>query len=192
MSNIDFTLFIDAHSWWKCKGFNNKVVPSYVDDDAMDHTCPEDVTDLRIVQNGKYAVASAEQSFLQLDKEGRLEDGSWMAVTPCFRDEMVLDDIHFNIFLKMELFRSATSKKNAEKISHEIAKDAISMFTLLGIPRDVLFLVKTPIGYDVYCDDMEIGSYGARKTLTGKWYAYGTGLAEPRTSIAIQKYRGNE
>lgn len=49
---------------------------------------------------------------------------------------------------------------------------------------DRLKVVDTDIGFDVEYDGLELGSFGTRQTITGKWYVYGTGLAEPRYSMA--------
>jgi hypothetical protein len=48
-----------------------------------------------------------------------------------------------------------------------------------------LTIVKTEIGHDIELNGIEIGSYGWRQNQDIIW-AYGTGLAEPRFSIANQ------
>jgi hypothetical protein len=48
-----------------------------------------------------------------------------------------------------------------------------------------LNIVQTEIGHDIELNSIEIGSYGWRQHRDIIW-AYGTGLAEPRFSIANQ------
>ena len=47
--------------------------------------------------------------------------------------------------------------------------------------------VKTDEGYDLEINGIEVGSYGARYHAKIGWWAYGTGLAEPRYTTAMNK-----
>ena len=47
-------------------------------------------------------MASAEQSFLELFLNKKIEYGRYCGITPCFRDETV-DYLHNNFFMKVEL-----------------------------------------------------------------------------------------
>ena len=66
----------------------------------------------------------------------------------------------------------------AEKMSKFFSK-TYGMPTHLG---------ETEEGWDVMYDNLELGSFGVRRTITGKSYIYGTGLAEPRASIALSRF----
>lgn len=182
--NIDLNLIYEAINFYGCKLAK---VPYLVDSDIMDHTCPSWVRDQRLTHsNGKQYVASAEQSFLQMEKDGKLSlsDEPMVALTPCFRDEAILDDTHLNIFLKLEIF-----EYNPVEIN--VASDlcwATSMQKFFLSQGLLTHILKTDIGYDVMTKDgLELGSFGYRLTPKGIPYVYGTGLAEPRASIALQK-----
>ena len=184
---MNVQLIRDAIQWWSL-WFEAKKVPALVDPDVMDHTCPPGVHDCRMY--GKYpdtVVASAEQSFLQLEKEGKLKPGRWMALTPCYRDEAILDEIHLPVFLKLELMKLSDdsnfyTRTDALWIAGKMQKFLKEFYAL---PTEV---IETEEGFDVMYEDLELGSYGVRKTLKGKSYVYGTGLAEPRTSIALERF----
>lgn len=178
----------DAISWWR-RWFEPKRVPALVDPDVMTHTCPPGVHDGRLYGAGTdTVVASAEQSFLQLEKDGELESGNWMALTPCYRDEPVLDETHLPVFLKLELIRLADdanfyTRSEALWLAGKMQKFFEEFY---GMPTNV---VETEDGWDVMYEDLELGSFGVRRTLRGKSYIYGTGLAEPRASIALLRFK---
>lgn len=185
---MNLQLIKDATNWWGL-WFETKKVPALVDPDVMSHTCPVGVHDSRLYGAGDdTVVASAEQSFLQLEKEGKLKPGRWMALTPCYRDEPILDETHLPVFLKLELIklsdeRNFYTRTDALWIAGKMQKFLREFYAL---PTEV---IETEDGFDVMYEDLELGSYGVRKTMTGKSYVYGTGLAEPRTSIALERFQ---
>lgn len=182
--NIDLGLIRRAMDFYGCLEMK---VPYLVDPDIMDFTCPPGVVDERLTHiNGKQYVASAEQSFLQLEKEGKLTpELKWMiALTPCYRDEYILDETHYNIFLKLEIFDY--NPKGSVDYSRFWAIKMQQFFAEEGLNTN---LVETAIGYDVCTKcGLELGSFGYRVSPKGVKYVYGTGLAEPRASMAIEKY----
>lgn len=186
---ISLSLISDAHRWWQMQGFKDKMVPALVDPDVMHHTCPPGASDWRLYGHGEdTVVASAEQSFLQLDKDGKLEPGNWMALTPCYRDEPVYDEVHLPVFLKLELMclnhgDMFFTRTEAMHFAHKMRKFFREFYSM---PTS---LVETEYGWDVMYEDLELGSYGVRRTMTGKSYIYGTGLAEPRSSIALLRFK---
>lgn len=184
---ISLDLLLDANAWWS-KWFRKKMVPAMVSPEVMDFTCPPGVRDNRVYgEGGNCVVASAEQSFLQLEKDGELEPGEWMAITPCYRDEMVLDEEHLPVFLKLELFRYSRKKVFMDAEAWILAERFREfLFEIHSLPTEI---VKTEIGWDVVYEDLELGSFGVRETMRGYSYTYGTGLAEPRTSTALLRYR---
>lgn len=137
-----------------------------------------------------YPVASAEQSFLQMqmDAEQRMT-GSYVTMTPCFRNEAVIDELHQPYFMKVELI-------SWDKTSHEDLTKMVAGARML-FEKDlwvdcVLNTDPDPIGFDAYDlvtshTGIELGSYGIRShPKVGRWL-YGTGLAEPRYSYALEK-----
>lgn len=185
---ISAEVIMDAYAWWS-RWFRAKRVPGLVDPDVMSHTCPPGVHDDRLYGAGTdTVVASAEQSFLQLDKNGEIEPGWWMALTPCYREESVFDDTHLPVFLKLELIRLARPEEELHRLEAEWVAYRMKDFFMefYAMPTTV---IETEDGWDVMYDDLELGSFGVRKTMTGKSYVYGTGLAEPRASIALMRFQ---
>ena len=185
--NVDLALLHRAIHHYMKMGCWLASVPYLVDPDIMDWTCPEGVIDKRLTHvNGKQYVASAEQSFLQMEKEGRIgeDQPAMLALTPCYRDELVLDDTHLNIFLKLEIFMY-----NPKVLDMDITL-ATSMKQFLKGEGLETKIISTFEGFDVLTSDgLELGSFGYRVSPNGVPYVYGTGLAEPRASYAIAQVR---
>lgn len=159
-------------------------VPYLVDADILAYTLPEGKEDRPLGHpNGKFYVASAEQSFLQMEKDGFefSTDHPYMALTPCYRTEEELDDVHFNIFLKLEIiefYPGASIKEYAETMRY-------FFWTYYKVQTQI---IETDIGLDV--EDMyglELGSFGTRLSPQGHPYIYATAIAEPRASMAINR-----
>ena len=134
-------------------------------------------------------VASAEQSFLQLKLDNPSFDGKCVAITPCFRNEPVLDDLHQPYFMKVELINwDNTEREDMDKM----IADARLLFEQELWVDVVPNTDPDPIGivaYDIVTTHtgIELGSYGIREApKVGRWL-YGTGLAEPRYSYAIEE-----
>lgn len=184
--NIDLALIRRAMDFYDCLEMK---VPYLVDADIMDFTCPDGVIDQRLTHfNGKQYVASAEQSFLQLEKDGELDRHfkPMIALTPCYRDESMLDETHYNIFLKLEIMDYNSFAPKLDTVYW--ANRMIQFFKLEGLRTN---LIETDIGYDVCTEfGLELGSFGHRVSPKGVKYVYGTGLAEPRASLSISKYKG--
>lgn len=181
--NIDLALIRRAMDFYDCVEMK---VPYLVDKDIMDFTCPDGAIDQRLTHfNGKQYVASAEQSFLQLEKDGKLDVASkpMIALTPCYRDEVILDDSHYSIFLKLEIMDYDSFAPKLDTVYW--ANKMINFFEYEGL---ITNLVETNIGYDVCTKcGLELGSFGYRVSPKGVPYVYGTGLAEPRASLAFER-----
>lgn len=185
---------LEAVKYYETCGFKYIDVPWAVSEEAINITRPAWVTGdaLQYVSGGQplFPVASAEQSFLQL----RMDDpsaatGSYCALTPCFRIEAVLDELHQPYFMKVELI--SWDKTTKEDLSKMIA-GARMLFEkdmwIDCVPNND----PDPLGvvaYDLVTahTGIELGSYGIRETpKLGRWL-YGTGIAEPRYSYALEK-----
>lgn len=181
MSMISTSKIFEALEYYKNLGYTMIDVPMCIDVTSSEHTKPKNVNDLYHSKDKVY-VGSAEQSFIQLHKEGQLPDGKYMALTPCNRDEKVLDETHYLSFLKLELINvnQAVAK---EMLLH--AKDFFEIY----LPTKIVTTKEAIDSYDLESKDsgIEIGSYGVRRMLDGTLYTYGTGIAEPRLSIVINK-----
>jgi hypothetical protein len=181
MSNISTALIIEAVNHYTTLGYKVIDVPQCVDFDVSQHTKPEGVPEL-FHRGMKVYVASAEQSFLQLHKEGKLPDGKYVAMTPCYRHEALLDDTHFSMFLKVELISVG------EKCSCDLRRDASAFFLYKGVFSVAVKTTEEEDSWDLESScGVELGSYGVRYTLDGTPYTYGTGVAEPRFSAVMNK-----
>jgi len=172
MFDIDSSLIIDAMNFYKAIGYTPFKVPLIVDNESSGKTKPDGREDLRHL-HGVY-VASAEQSFIDLIIKGNIKKGKYCAITPCYRDEPVLDQTHLNIFLKIELVSIG--------IRHDIIYDAFSFMSKFSECK----IINTEVGQDIEVNNIEVGSYG-KHVINGIPICYGTGLAEPRFSYAVSK-----
>lgn len=176
-------------------------VPWYVGKAAYTATKPFDAVDISIRGDGPhlrddmgFLVASGEQSFLQMMIDGQ-DIKRAICVTPCFRYEPRVDMLHKRYFMKAELINAQDVDEG--HLLHMI-HDACSFFEQFFAVR----VIKTNIGYDIVekGSRFELGSYGIRDVSipdgSGEsgvhWkklrWIYGTAVAEPRLSTAIQKH----
>lgn len=136
--------------------------------------------------DGYSLVGSAEQSFIYSYSIKHLVRGKFQSITPCFRLSEVEDYTHQKWFMKNELFicgKELVSDSNLEKVIVNCSRffeNELKKFNLDHLLNEV----ETNEGFDLYLGSIEIGSYGIRTTEYGD-FIYGTGLAEPRFSKAI-------
>lgn len=181
--NISIKLINEAIGFYKSYGFQMIDVPVVVDQDVSQLTKPKGIPDLSHV-DGKVYVASAEQSFIQLHKEGKLPDGTYMAITPCYRPERILDETHYLMFIKLELICVGEDRKS------DFVDYAYGFFSkaIPDIYEDEVMCNDHEVSYDLMFGGVELGSYGCRKMLDGTVYTYGTGMASPRFEHCIEMY----
>lgn len=135
--------------------------------------------------------------FLQKDK-------LYQCFTPCFRNEYNKSYYHFNMFYKIELFSFHESKNKAKKFLKERIQNAMDYNYTRFLPK-CFEIVKTNQGKDIFLNGIEIGSYGIRKINLSNYIehrglgkvedkivyvVYGTGLAEPRFTMASKASKG--
>lgn len=177
---IDYRKIADAKEFYEKEGFLHLDVPWIVSFESYSGTRPPDRKEFYTL--GGYLNASAEQSFMEM-MNGGAKLSRHLAITPCFRDEDALDEIHYRYFLKLELIDTDVTREN---LDNTIA--AAKRFMERYMPVEV---VKT--GEDAYdlCDrrnGIELGSYGIRHWKDFTWI-YGTGIALPRFDVVLAKYR---
>jgi hypothetical protein len=150
----------------------------------------------------KFPVASAEQSFIQMQLDalatGDRIKGNYCAITPCFRSEPVLDDLHQPYFMKLELISWYGTEEDMNRMivgaklyfAHEHPGDHPGEDLMVSVVEnndpDSLGVTQA---YDIVAarTGIELGSYGIREhAKVGRW-VYGTGLAEPRYSYALEE-----
>lgn len=178
MSTISLGGLVTAALHYEGAGYLPLDVPMLVDASVSMHTKPYGVPDLHH-NSKKVYVASGEQSFIQMNKEGSLpQEGRFQCVTPCYRHERFLDQEHQLIFLKLELIDIGVCSEDAVM---SMVDDVLPLFKrLVGCDIKTEF---TEDGIDLTCNGVELGSYGLRKMPDGTPYCYGTGLALPRISL---------
>lgn len=182
MSIISANKIISSIDYFKTHGFELVDVPMCVEKCCSDLTKPEYAITFHHTSDAVY-VASAEQSFIQMFKDGKLKNNhSYMALTPCLRDEVKFDDYHYFLFLKLELI---TIGSHCTSSILDLAKTNFE--NLSNTKVDIIKTTEEIDSYDLQIDDIEIGSYGGRYMLDGTPYTYGTGIAEPRFSVVLNK-----
>lgn len=188
---------IEAVHYYEKVGFKWLDVPWAVSKAAILITRPPHITEEPHHYNAGgidfFPVASAEQSFLQMQMDasnaGTPKTGSYVTMTPCFRNEAVLDELHQPYFMKVELI--SWDRTTSEDLSKLIAGARLLFEKTLWIDC-VKNTDPDPIGIEAYDlvtphTGIELGSYGIREhPKVGRWL-YGTGLAEPRYSLALER-----
>ena len=177
-------LVLDALQYYRDKGYNLIDVPYIVPEDISLMTKPDWCEDTyHSKENNTVYVGSGEQSFLHLIRTKRIKTGKYACLTPCVRDEQT-DDTHYKVFLKLELIHVLPIGTSIHQSLDDCIKDAKQFFNnYIGMLHEV----KTEEGYDIYYNDLELGSYGHRQAF-GFDYIYGTGLALPRFNIAHKDF----
>lgn len=181
---IDYQILSDAKGYYEGRGYTYVEAPWAVDPSSSAITMPKDRTDVAFLKD-KVLVASGEQSFLQMIRDNAFAD-SWrtefMCITPCFRDEKNLDDLHQLYFMKLELINLEVNPTSLQNMIGEATR-----FFEQYLDTDVIQLNENEFDIVASNTKIELGSYGIRThPLVGSW-VYGTGVAEPRLSTAIIK-----
>jgi len=176
---INWTRIAEAIEFYKQHGFEYIEVPWTVQPSTAMITLDDpDYLDL-ITSNNECLVGSAEQGFLQLAREDRLPHVNYVACTPCFRVRDAQKNTprtHQPYFMKVELFSRCDNEHQALLASKEILNRAWKFMERK--PESI----ETDDGFDLVLNGVEVGSYGFKQYPGIGYWAYGTGLAEPRYS----------
>jgi len=163
-------------------GFRDLPQSWVASDQAMQVTLPPGVTP-NVLDDGRILVGSAEQAFIDCMLRGQMPQGRWQTITPCFRNEPVLDALHQPYFMKLELIHYMPNMADAA-LETMVRQVRWALGTLLPVGGPEILLEKTSIGLDLTLRGQEIGSYGIREHAGHQW-VYGTGLAEPRFTTLL-------
>jgi hypothetical protein len=192
---IDYNKIGTSIDFYTKNDFVRIEAPWMVTEEISGLTKPPHVLDYHVPECHKVLVASGEQSFLYLANKGILAPGKYQTTTPCFRNEPI-DLLHRKCFIKNELIQ--TVNINNQELEKMI-KNAFDFFSIF-INKDRLKIIKTPatqsiVSYDIVAivnnQELELGSYGIRKCEILKWI-YGTGCAEPRLSLIMNRIKLEE
>jgi seryl-tRNA synthetase len=174
---INYARITHALDYYSAHGFVYKETPWVVSRKASEVTKPPDAENFSTL--GGYLVASGEQGFIEQLLQGE-PLSRHVTVTPCFRNEPTIDDIHYHYFLKVELIDLNADKENllrmldtAQKFFENYRHVSVLQTDTLGETFDIID-TETSI---------ELGSYGIRRIDGVPPFIYGTGLAEPRFSV---------
>jgi len=192
MTTINYRAFFEAQQLYFTYGYQVIDVPWIISDIVHKATVPFSSTDNRYHDNklpDGHLVGSAEQGFLELIKQNRLNYGCYQSISPCFRSEDVYDELHCRYFLKLELINyinnKTTNKDSLKNCQIGLLNHAMIFFSSyfnksnLKISQtddeNTIDIIHIPT-------QIELGSYGIRK-IDNDFYICGTGLAEPRFSV---------
>lgn len=183
---IDYVRIAEAIEYYQHRGYIPVEVPWTADAQYINIVLPPDKFSMYCPQLGQL-ITTAEQSLLQWANEtGRM--GKFQTTTPCFR-AFEDDELHHPYFIKTELFINDPKQVTSATL-HTVLAEA---YALLSDYLPVRVIETGENMYDIIDDwyEIELGSYGMRShPLVGRWI-FGTGLAEPRMSHVIRKYRNN-
>lgn len=179
---IDWSNIARAIEYYQTNGYEYVETPWFVPSETLKITCTdEQVIRLDSDPTDPWGlVGSAEQGFLQRALDDTLENNKrYVSAGPCFRPEPVFDELHHPQFMKVELFCLCDDESSADMTTMTMIYHAQSFMQSTK-------QTKTQDGRDLEINGIEVGSYGARYHEKIGWWAYGTGLAEPRYSTAIK------
>lgn len=179
---IDYGIINDSIDFYGRRDFKRVESPWDVTAAISNITKPSWAKEFTIAEKNKVLVASGEQSFLAMYNKGFLPLGQFQTVTPCFRDE-VFTPWNSKYFIKNELIKTDDTSKEALQWVIDVA--LLFFSTYCGTMATVKKMDDET--FDINVGDIEVGSYGIRKCEFLTWI-YGTGVAEPRLSRAIQHY----
>lgn len=178
---INYARIGQAQTFYRAAGYGNVEVPWIVTPAAVVATLPPKKK--MIQSNFGCHVGSAEQGFIQMMIDGTLEPGKWQATGPCFREEEEYNELTRQTFFKTELIWYMPED---EKSAYEqVMNDALQCFFAIS-DGDAFNIMQTDEGVDIFCNGVELGSYGVRKMGDHLW-VFGTGIAEPRFTMVVQK-----
>ena len=178
-NNINWERLISSMAFYASIGYTYRDLNWTVSRDVSEITKTNDRKDYLI--EDRAVVASGEQSFLELIKNGKLKQGKYHGITPCFRDETTIDYLHQRYFMKVELINTLNVSTNS------LDNMVLDAFELYSKYLDVKVTELDKNLYDIVDlkNNIELGSYGIRTTEFGN-YCYGTGIAEPRLSKVLK------
>lgn len=186
-TRIDYQKVSWALNFYESNGYRYIEAPWIVTQDALRITLPKNRVGYQLGHpnySPGYLVGSAEQSFLQLLKDRELPPGRYVAAGPCFRDELIIDELHQTSFFKVELIelaaRDTFTKLDVERVAMG-CRNAMQWMS-----GQNAYIIETPEGLDIEINGIEVGSYGIRSHEDASW-VYATGLALPRFDQACKR-----
>ena len=193
IDRIDYNRIAQAQAFYKGRGYQNIETPWMVTAQAVRRTLPLGKTMMETVRG--VLVGSGEQGFIQSMMNGELEPGLYQTTTPCFQDASEhhdpfyygSDDTH-PWSQQIELICYNPEASNLTKAYEKVLNDAIACcFEICD--ADSFNAVPTEDGYAIRYNEIILGTYGVRNMDNHTWI-YGTGLIEPRFTLALRSPAG--
>lgn len=182
---INWARLARAVEYYQGVGYTYLEVPWIVSAEATAVTLPDGARAATLAAGGDL-VGSAEQSFIQMLRRNLLPNGRYVALTPCFRHETQYNDLYQPYFMKVELIDVGGSPDDVEPVLSDaltfLNREAWSFERMLAPVQPISFMDGS---IDLQLNGIEVGSYGFRQH-NGLQWVYGTGLAEPRFSVALR------
>lgn len=181
VTEINWARIGRAISYYKSIGYEYMEVPWAVSGKSIKETCPKEIPLLETYFGS--LVGSGEQSFIELLR-GNKKITKAVCCTPCFRIEKEYNDISCPYFMKVELINTQRTAAGGFDLE-TVVSDAEKFFKSEGIHTVIKEVKEFQLDLED-CKGLELGSYGLRE-LGDIEFIYGTGLAEPRTSISLER-----
>lgn len=177
-AEVNWTLLSEAVSHFKAHGFQYVEAPWTAPYDVLEATCPAPQYMIDSTIGG--LVGSSEQSFMHLRRSGQIEQGKYVACTPCFRNEDTVNLLRQRTFMKVELYDDETHDLDG---MIQLVMNFYRSLLKSELQSSLSMRDTGSHSMDIELGGIEVGSYGLREWEGLKW-VYGTGIAEPRFSTA--------
>lgn len=182
-----------AIEFYKGRGYLNVETPWIVTTQAVRSTLPLDKTMMETIRG--VLVGSGEQGFIQSIMDGKLEPGMYQTTTPCFQDAgehhspyyFGSDDEH-PWYQQITLFVYKPEPSKLPGAYEKVINDAMQCFFEVS-DADAFDAIQSESGFDIRYNEIVLGSYGVRRMSDHLWI-YGTGLVEPRFTMAMHSIAG--
>ena len=193
IDRIDYNRIAQAQAFYKGRGYQSIETPWMVTAQAVRTTLPIGKTMMETIRG--VLIGSGEQGFIQQMKDGTLEPGLYQTTTPCFQDA---NDHHSPYFYgsddknpwsqQIELICFDPELTDIQKAYEKVLNDAMSCcFEICD--ADTFYAASTEEGIEIRYNNIVLGTYGVRKMDDHTWI-YGTGLIEPRFTLALRSPAG--
>ena len=174
---INYTRLAQAQAFYKGRGYQNIETPWLVSPPAVRATVPIPKPIMETVRG--VLVNSGEQGFIQQMMDGELTPGLYQTLTPCFQDDGKGGAEYFE---QIELL--CYNPSDVRVAYEQMLNDAMACFFEIS-DVETFDARQSEDGVEICFNDVLIGMYGIRAMGdTHKW-VYGTGLVEPRFTLAV-------
>lgn len=180
-NNIDWKKLFHGIEYYEKVGYTMLNTDWIVEREFTEVTKPIDIVP---VSYGEVdLVGSCEQTFIKMMSQGVIKNGSFMGLTPCFRNEPIVDLLHRKYFMKLELIVVGGYNTWSENLGYML-NHSLDFFSKY-LPVDMIQTDEEQYDIIDIKNGIELGSYGIRHWKDLSW-VYGTGIAEPRLSTTIE------